>query len=242
MTNPRGKINLITLGCSKNLVDSERLLNQFSLNGFEAIHDSSDASADIVIINTCGFIDAAKEESIDTILQYAAARKRGTLKKLLVMGCLSERYSRELAQEIPEVDKFYGKFDFRSIIADLNASFFEHKFYSRLQTTPSHFAYLKISEGCNRTCSFCAIPQFTGKYRSRQPESLIDEAHALADTGVKELLLIAQDLTYYGIDLCGKSRLADLLCRLADVDGIDRIRLHYTFPAGFPLDVLDVIN
>ena len=238
----RGKVNLITLGCSKNLVDSEMLLNQLSLNGFKVVHESVKDDANIVILNTCGFIGDAKEESINTILNFADARKTGKLDKLLVMGCLSARYKDELIREIPEVDRFYGKFDFHQIINDLNANFFEDKLYHRILTTPPHFAYLKISEGCNRTCSFCAIPRFTGRYQSRTIGSLIEEAQRLVSAGVKELLLIAQDLSYYGIDLYGENKLAELVERLADIERLDWIRLHYTYPAKFPVDVLKVMR
>lgn len=236
------KVNIVTLGCSKNLVDSEMLLNQLQMNGFSIEHDSEKDDANIVILNTCGFIADAKEESIDTILNFVDARKEGKLDKLLVMGCLSARYKEELAKEIPEVDKFYGKFDFREIVSDLNATFYEQKMYHRVQTTPSHFAYLKISEGCNRHCSFCAIPQFTGSHQSRSIESLVEEARTLAAAGVKELLVIAQDLSYYGSDLYGESRLAELIDQLANIEELKWIRLHYTYPSDFPMEVLRVMR
>ncbi|WP_339734761.1 30S ribosomal protein S12 methylthiotransferase RimO [uncultured Sunxiuqinia sp.] len=238
----RGKVNITTLGCSKNLVDSEMLLNQLDLNGFKVVHDSEDDDANIVILNTCGFIMDAKEESINSILSHAQARKSGKLDKLLVMGCLSARYKEDLEKEIPEVDKFYGKFDYKQIIQDLNANFFEQKMYHRLKTTPSHFSYLKISEGCNRHCSFCAIPQFTGIHKSRSIESLLEEAQTLVDSGTKELLIIAQDLSYYGIDMYGESKLAELIDRLADIKGLEWIRLHYAYPSKFPMDLLKVIR
>lgn len=238
----RGNVNVVTLGCSKNLVDSELLLNQLNLNGFRVVHESEKDDANIVILNTCGFIADAKEESVNTILRFAEARKSGQVDKLLVMGCLSARYKEELTREIPEVDKFYGKFDIRQIISDLNANFFEQKLYHRLQTTPSHFAYLKVSEGCNRHCSFCAIPRFTGSYRSRSMESLLDEAGDLVAGGVKELLVIAQDLSYYGIDCYGESKLAELVDRLSVIDGLKWIRLHYAYPSKFPVDVLKVMR
>ena len=238
----RGKVNMVTLGCSKNLVDSELLLNQLNLNGFKVVHESEKDDANIVILNTCGFIADAKEESVNTILNFAEARKAGKLDKLLVMGCLSARYKDDLIKEIPEVDKFYGKFDIRTIISDLNANFFEQKLYHRVQTTPSHFAYLKISEGCNRHCSFCAIPQFTGNHQSRSMESLLDEAKDLVAGGVKELLIIAQDLSYYGIDRYGESKLAELIDKLADIEGLQWIRLHYAYPSKFPLNVLKVMR
>lgn len=238
----RGKVNILTLGCSKNLVDTEMLLNQLDLNGYEVVHDSEEDDSNIVILNTCGFIADAKEESINTILNFVDARKAGKLDKLLVMGCLSARYKEELTKEIPEVDKFYGKFDFKEIVEDLNATFYDQKMYHRVQTTPAHFSYLKISEGCNRHCSFCAIPQFTGNHKSRSMESLIAEAKLLVAGGVKELLIIAQDLSYYGIDLYGESKLAELIDRLADLEGLEWIRLHYTYPSKFPLDVLKVMR
>ncbi len=238
----KGKINIVTLGCSKNLVDSEMLLNQLGLNGFKVAHDSEKDDANIVILNTCGFIADAKEESIDAILNFVDARKAGKLDKLLVMGCLSARYKQELIKEIPEVDKFYGKFDFREIVKDLNATFYEQKMYHRMQTTPPHFAYLKISEGCNRHCSFCAIPQFTGNHKSRSIESLLEEARRLVAGGVKELLVIAQDLSYYGIDMYGESKLAELIDKLAGIEGLKWIRLHYAYPSKFPADLLKVIR
>lgn len=232
----------MTLGCSKNLVDSEMLMNQLDLNGFEVVHDSEKDDANIVILNTCGFIADAKEESVNTILSFANARKSGKLDKLLVMGCLSARYKEDLTKEIPEVDKFYGKFDFKEVVKDLNATFYEQKMYHRIQTTPSHFSYLKISEGCNRHCSFCAIPQFTGNHKSRDMESLLAEAREMVSAGVKELLIIAQDLSYYGIDRYGESKLAELVDKLADIEGLEWIRLHYAYPSKFPLDVLKVMR
>lgn len=238
----RGKVNITTLGCSKNLVDSEMLLNQLDLNGFKVVHDNEDDDANIVILNTCGFILDAKEESINSILSHVEDRKSGKLDKLLVMGCLSARYKEDLQKEIPEVDKFYGKFDYKEIIKDLNANFFEQKMYHRLRTTPTHFSYLKISEGCNRHCSFCAIPQFTGIHKSRSIDSLVEEAQTLVDEGTKELLIIAQDLSYYGIDMYGESKLAELVDRLADIEDLEWIRLHYAYPSKFPLDLLKVIR
>lgn len=232
----------MTLGCSKNLVDSEMLMNQLDLNGFQVVHDSEDDDANIVILNTCGFIADAKEESVNTILNFVDARKAGKLDKLLVMGCLSARYKEDLTKEIPEVDKFYGKFDFKEIVKDLNATFYEQKMYHRVKTTPGHFSYLKISEGCNRHCSFCAIPQFTGNHKSRDMESLVAEAREMVAGGVKELLVIAQDLSYYGIDRYGESKLAELIDRLADIEGLEWIRLHYAYPSKFPMDVLKVMR
>ncbi|MHA7109390.1 30S ribosomal protein S12 methylthiotransferase RimO [Sunxiuqinia elliptica] len=238
----RGKVNITTLGCSKNLVDSEMLLNQLDLNGFKVVHDSEEDDANIVILNTCGFILDAKEESINSILSHVEDRKSGKLDKLLVMGCLSARYKEDLQKEIPEVDKFYGKFDYKEIIKDLNADFFEQKMYYRVKTTPGHFSYLKISEGCNRHCSFCAIPQFTGIHKSRSMESLLEEAKMLVEGGTKELLIIAQDLSYYGIDRYGESKLAELVDRLADIEGLEWIRLHYAYPSKFPMDLLKVMR
>ena len=238
----RGKVNITTLGCSKNLVDSEMLLSQLDMNGFEVVHDGLEDDANIVILNTCGFILDAKEESVNSILNYVDDRKNGKLDKLLVMGCLSARYKEDLQKEIPEVDKFYGKFDYKEIVKDLNADFFENKMYHRWRTTPTHYSHLKISEGCNRHCSFCAIPQFTGIHKSRSIESLLEEARSLAESGVKELLIIAQDLSYYGIDRYGESKLAELVDQLADIEGLEWIRLHYAYPSKFPMDLLKVIR
>lgn len=235
------KINVVTLGCSKNLVDSEVLLNQLSMDGFEVVHDSNDFS-DVVVVNTCGFIGDAKEESVNTILQFVEAKNRGDIDKLYVMGCLSERYKNDLQQEIPEVDRYFGKFDMKAIVTELKATYRPEFIYERKITTPSHFAYLKISEGCNRVCAFCAIPGMTGKHRSKSLEELEKEARYLAKRGVKEILLIAQDLSYYGIDLYGKGMLADLIRRIAAIDGIEWIRLHYLYPTKFPLDILPLFK
>ncbi|WP_026475617.1 30S ribosomal protein S12 methylthiotransferase RimO [Alkaliflexus imshenetskii] len=235
------RVDVVTLGCSKNLVDSELLIKQFQAGGFTVEHDSSNPKGEIVVINTCGFIGDAKEESIETILNFADARKRGKIKKLFVMGCLSERYVDQLSDEIPEVDKYYGKFNWKDLIADLGMSYRADLINERSLTTPDHYAYLKISEGCNRTCSYCAIPLITGKHQSRTIESLVDEAHRLAAKGVKELQVIAQDLSYYGLDTYKKRMLAPLVEQLSQVDGIEWIRLHYAYPAGFPTDVLDVM-
>jgi len=235
------KINVVTLGCSKNLVDSEVLLNQLSMDGFEVVHDSNELS-DIVVINTCGFINDAKEESVNTILQFVDAKSRGNIDKLYVMGCLSERYKSDLETEIPEVDKFFGKFDLKALVGELKATYRPEFIYERKITTPSHFAYLKISEGCNRVCAFCAIPGMTGKHRSRSIEDLVRETKYLAKNGVKEILLIAQDLSYYGIDLYGKGMLAELIQKVAEVDGIEWIRLHYLYPTKFPMDILPLFK
>lgn len=236
------KINVVTLGCSKNLVDSEVLLNQLSKDGFEVVHDSNDSDSDIVVINTCGFINEAKEESVNTIMQFVAAKSSGNIDKLYVMGCLSERYKAELEVEVPEVDKFFGKFDLKALVTELKATYRPEYIYERKITTPSHFAYLKISEGCNRVCAFCAIPGMTGKHKSRSIEDLVKEAKYLSKNGVKEILLIAQDLSYYGIDLYGKSMLSDLIKKIAEIDGIKWIRLHYLYPTKFPLDILPLFN
>jgi ribosomal protein S12 methylthiotransferase len=235
----RKRVDVITLGCSKNLVDSELLIKQFQSGGFTVEHDSADPKGEIVVINTCGFIGDAKEESIETILNFAEARKRGDVRKLFVMGCLAERYFDQLGNEIPEVDKFYGKFNWKDLIADLGMSYRADLMNERSLTTPAHYAYLKISEGCNRTCSYCAIPLITGKHQSRSIDSLLDEAQRLAAKGVKELQIIAQDLSYYGLDTYKKPMLAPLVKSLSEIDGIEWIRLHYAYPAGFPLDVLD---
>ena len=236
------KINVVTLGCSKNLVDSEVLLNQLSMDGFEVVHDSNDADSDIVVINTCGFIHDAKEESVNTILQFVEAKSRGDIDKLYVMGCLSERYKTDLEKEVPEVDKFFGKFDLKALITELKATYRPEFIYERKITTPSHFAYLKISEGCNRVCAFCAIPGMTGKHVSKSMDDLVKEAKYLAKKGVREILLIAQDLSYYGIDLYGKGMLAELIQRIAEIDGIEWIRLHYLYPTRFPMDILPLFK
>lgn len=235
------KINVVTLGCSKNLVDSEVLLNQLSMDGFEVVHDSNENS-DIVVVNTCGFIGDAKEESVNTILQFVDAKSRGSVEKLYVMGCLSERYKADLQNEIPEVDKYFGKFDLKALVGELKATYRPEFIYERKITTPSHFAYLKISEGCNRVCAFCAIPGMTGKHQSRSIEDLVKEAKYLAKNGVKEILLIAQDLSYYGIDLYGKGMLAELILKIEEIEGIEWIRLHYLYPTKFPMDILPLFR
>ena len=238
----RTKVNIITMGCSKNLVDSEVLMKQLSINGFEVVADSDKDDAPIVIINTCGFINDAKEESVNTILSFTELRKKGKIDKLIVMGCLSEHYGKELSSEIPEVDRFYGKFDIPQIIKDLDGIYSESNFYQRIQTTPKHYEFLKIAEGCNHGCSFCAIPNFTGRYKSRKPESLIKEANELVADGVKELLIIAQDLSCYGKDLNGEFLLPELIRQLSDIKGLDWIRLHYTYPTEFPSEILTVMR
>ena len=235
------KINVVTLGCSKNLVDSELFLSQMVANGYEVSHDSADSDARIVAINTCGFILDAKEESVNTILEYAEAKKQGLIDKIFVFGCLSERYKDDLIAEIPEVDGFYGKFQVRKMVEDLKADYKMSLSRQRYLTTPSHYAYLKISEGCNRTCSYCAIPRMTGAHQSVSIDDLLIEARGLAEKGVKELLVIAQDLSFYGIDLYKESKLAQLVSELSDIEGIEWIKLHYAYPANFPYDLLPVM-
>jgi ribosomal protein S12 methylthiotransferase len=238
----KDKVNVITLGCSKNLVDSENLITQLRGNDYEVVHDSNDDDANIVIINTCGFIDLAKQESIDTIVQYADVKKAGGIEKLYVTGCLSQRYKDDLEQEIPEVDAFFGTLEMPALLAKLDADYKYELLGERQITTLPHYAYLKISEGCSRTCSFCAIPLMRGKHISRPIEELVMEAKNLARRGVKELMLIAQELTYYGLDIYKSRELPKLLHALADVDGIDWIRLHYAYPSKFPLEILDVMR
>ncbi|MEP7171065.1 MAG: 30S ribosomal protein S12 methylthiotransferase RimO, partial [Bacteroidota bacterium] len=241
-TLKKNKINIVTLGCSKNIVDSEVLMGQLKANAFEVEHESEKTNSEIVIINTCGFIDNAKQESIDTILHYAKQKEKGNIEKLIVTGCLSERYKPELQKEIPDVDHFFGTHDLPRLLKTLGADYKHELIGERLLTTPNHYAYLKISEGCDRPCSFCAIPLMRGKHISRPIEELIKEAKHLAKNGTKELLIIAQDSTYYGLDIYKERKLAELLDRLSDTEGIEWTRLHYTFPSGFPLDVLDVIR
>lgn len=236
------KVNIISLGCSKNLVDTELLLKQLDKAGFRAETDVENSDAEIVVVNTCGFIGDAKEESVNTILEQVERKKEGIVKRLLVMGCLSQRYGKDLEAEVPEVDAFFGKFDWKGIMEYLGKHFDENIRNQRMLTTPSHYAYLKISEGCNRTCSYCAIPIMTGVHKSRDFEEILDECRELVKGGVKELLVVAQDLTYYGTDLYGKNRLAELVERMADIDGLRWIRLHYAYPAGFPLDLLRVMR
>lgn len=238
----RNRIDVVTLGCSKNLVDTEMLMRQLLANGYTIEHDSSDPQGEIVVINTCGFIGDAKEESINMILSFAEQKKKNKLRKLFVMGCLSERYMEELQQDIPEVDKFYGKFDWRNLIEDLGKSYNHELSLERMLSTPSHYAYIKISEGCNRTCSYCAIPIITGKYKSRPIEEIEEEVRNLVRKGVKEFQFIAQDLTYYGLDLYKEMKIAELVKRISDISGVKWIRLHYTYPAHFPMDLLPVIR
>jgi ribosomal protein S12 methylthiotransferase len=235
------KVNIVTLGCSKNLVDSEVLLTQLKGNGIDAVHESANDDANVVVINTCGFIDNAKQESIDTILRYVDAKDEGIVDKVYVTGCLSQRYKDDLEKEIPEVDAWFGTRDLSRLLKVFKANYKHELVGERILTNPSHYAYLKISEGCDRPCSFCAIPLMRGNHISRPMEELVLEAKNLAKNGTRELLIIAQDSTYYGLDLYKKRNLAELLKRLSDVDGIDWIRLHYAFPSGFPLDALQVM-
>jgi ribosomal protein S12 methylthiotransferase len=235
------KVNIVTLGCSKNLVDSEVLLTQLRGNGIDTSHESKKDDANVVVINTCGFIDNAKQESIDTILRYVDAKEEGIVEKVYVTGCLSERYKDDLQKEIPDVDAWFGTRDLSRLLKQLNANYKHELVGERILTNPSHYAYLKISEGCDRPCSFCAIPLMRGKHISRPIEELVLEAKNLAKKGTKELLLIAQDSTYYGLDLYKKRNLSELLKQLSDVEGIEWIRLHYAFPTGFPMDALDVM-
>jgi ribosomal protein S12 methylthiotransferase len=241
-TLKKNKVNVVTLGCSKNLFDSEVLMAQLKANKFEVEHESQTDDASIVIINTCGFIDNAKQESIDTILRYADAKEAGLVDKLYVTGCLSERYKDDLEKEIPTVDAYFGTRDLPRLLKTLKADYKHELVGERLLTTPQHYAYFKISEGCDRPCSFCAIPLMRGKHVSVPMDELVQNAKNLVKNGTKELLIIAQDSTYYGIDLYKERKLAELLQRLSDINGLEWIRLHYAFPSGFPLDVLDVMR
>ena len=244
----KGEIDIITLGCSKNLVDAERLMRQLELAGYRCVHDSASPKGEIAIINTCGFIGDAKEESIDIILQFAERKTKGQLRKLYVMGCLSQRYREELPVEIPEVDKWFGKFDYLGIVEECTSAHpmgynleVRDSGYERTLTTPKHYAYLKIAEGCNRYCSYCAIPLITGKFTSRKMEDILNEVRWLVSEGVKEFNVIAQDLSSYGLDLYGEHRLADLVEEMAQVEGVEWIRLHYAYPTDFPYDILPVM-
>lgn len=241
-TLKKNKVNVVTLGCSKNLVDSEVLMGQLKANKFDVEHEGKSDDHQIVIINTCGFVDNAKQESIDTILRYVEAKKDGAVEKVYVTGCLSERYKKDLEKEIPEVDAYFGTRELPKILKTLKADYKHELVGERLLTTPQHYAYFKISEGCDRPCSFCAIPLMRGKHVSVPIEDLVNRAKALAAKGTKELLLIAQDLTYYGLDIYKKRELAKVIDTLSEVNGIDWIRLHYAFPSGFPMDVLDVMK
>ncbi len=241
-TIKKDKVNIITLGCSKNMVDSEVLSGQLQANAFDVVHENKKLDHNIVIVNTCGFIDKAKEESVNTILDQVDLKKKGKLDKVYVTGCLSERYKQNLEAEIPEVDAYFGTMELPALLAVLNADYKTELVGERLLSTPSHYAYMKISEGCNRTCSFCAIPLMRGEHRSKPMEELILEAEKLVKMGVKELMLIAQELTYYGLDLYKKRMLPELLKKLAAVEGIEWIRLHYAYPSKFPLDIIDVMK
>lgn len=238
----KDKISVITLGCSKNLVDSEVLMNQLQHGGYDVQHDKWSKGRNIVIVNTCGFIDRAKEESVNTIMEYAEAKSKGKIEKLYVTGCLSQRYKDNLEEEIPEVDAYFGTRDLPRLLKTLKVDYKHELIGERFLTTPLHYAYMKVSEGCNRTCSFCAIPLMRGKHISRTIEELGDEAKKLAGQGVKELILIAQELTFYGLDIYKKRRLPELLTALAKVEGIEWIRLHYAYPAQFPLEIIDAIR
>lgn len=239
--NKSNKVNIITLGCSKNVVDSEMLMKQLDANKVQIVHNKDNSDARIVIINTCGFIADAKEESVNTILAHIRAKQEGKIDKLYVMGCLSERYKAELPSEIPEVDQYFGVYDQEEIIKSLELDYKHNLIGEQLISTPSHYAYLKISEGCDRTCSFCAIPLFKGKHKSVEKEILIKNAKQLVNSGVKEIMLIAQDLTYYGIDLYKKNALYDLLAELSDIEGLNWLRLHYAYPGNFPFEILDIM-
>ncbi|MBP3374792.1 MAG: 30S ribosomal protein S12 methylthiotransferase RimO [Bacteroidaceae bacterium] len=236
------KIDIITLGCSKNLVDSERLIKQLELNGFEVAHDAETLTGEIAVVNTCGFIGDAKEESINMILELCERKKSGQLGKLFVMGCLSERYLNELSNEIPEVDGYFGKFNWNELLDVLGKTYHTNKSRSRRITTPSHYAYLKISEGCDRRCAYCAIPIITGKHVSRPIEDILDEVRELVACGVKEFQMIAQELTYYGLDLYKERRIAQLVSDIADIPGVKWLRLHYAYPTQFPMELLDVMR
>ena len=248
--NNKSTIDFITLGCSKNLVDSERLMGLFESHGYHVTHDSDNPQGEIVVINTCGFIEDAKQESIDTILEFAQAKIEGKIKKLFVMGCLSERYLADLEAEIPEVDGWYGKFNYVDLLNHLEtldglgnqASCTSGRSWERVLTTPRHYAYLKISEGCDRHCAYCAIPIITGKHQSRPKDEILQEVRYLVSQGVKEFQVIAQELTYYGVDLDGKQHIAELIEQMADIEGVEWIRLHYAYPAHFPWDLLKVMR
>ena len=238
----KGQIDIITMGCSKNLVDSEALMTMFEQAGYHCTHDAKRIDGEIVVVNTCGFIEDAKQESIDTILELVQAKEEGRISKLFVMGCLSQRYKDELEEEIPQVDKYYGKFNFKQLLTDLGKPDVPTCSGDRLITTPHHYAYVKISEGCDRRCAYCAIPIITGKHVSRPKDEILDEVRSLVERGVKEFQIIAQELTYYGVDIDGKRHIADLIAEMADIKGVKWIRLHYAYPNQFPLELLDVIR
>ena len=243
-------IDFVTMGCSKNLVDTEKLIRKFANAGYHCEHDAKRPQGDIAVINTCGFIESAKEESINTILEFVERKRMGKLRHLYVMGCLSQRYREDLKKEIPEVDKYYGKFDYNQLLDDLgpadnqqplSSSIVEQR-SSRVLTTPHHYAYIKIAEGCDRHCAYCAIPLITGPHRSRRMEDILNEVRELVSEGVKEFQVIEQELTYYGVDIYGKTRIAELISQMADIPGVRWIRLHYAYPNQFPLELLDVIR
>ena len=238
----KNQIDIVTMGCSKNLVDSETLMKLFEDNGYHCVHDPKRPQGEIAVINTCGFIEDAKQESIDTILEFVQAKEEGRLRKLYVMGCLSQRYQKELEAEMPEVDKFYGKFNYKELLKELGKADVPACSGTRHLTTPHHYAYIKISEGCNRRCAYCAIPIITGKHVSRPMDEILDEVRQLVADGVKEFQIIAQELTYYGVDLDGKHHITELISRMADIPGVKWIRLHYAYPNQFPLDLLDVMR
>ena len=242
MKTKEDKINIVTLGCAKNIVDSQMILTQLKGNNFDAYHENNDNDSNIIIINTCGFIENAKQESIDTILKFAQEKKRGNIKKLYVTGCLSERYKENLEKEIPEVDEYFGTNDLSKLLRNLKAKYRKDLISKRVLSKNKHYAYLKISEGCDRPCSFCAIPLMRGKHISKPIELLVEEAKNLSNKGVKELIIIAQDSTYYGIDLYKKRMLGKLLQNLSEIEAIKWIRLHYAFPTGFPMDILEVMK
>ncbi|MCW4127470.1 30S ribosomal protein S12 methylthiotransferase RimO [Prevotella copri] len=238
----KNQIDIVTMGCSKNLVDSETLMKLFEDNGYHCVHDPKRPQGEIAVINTCGFIEDAKQESIDTILEFIQAKEEGRLRKLYVMGCLSQRYQKELEAEMPEVDKFYGKFNYKELLKELGKADVPACSGTRHLTTPHHYAYIKISEGCNRRCAYCAIPIITGKHVSRPMDEILDEVRQLVADGVKEFQIIAQELTNYGVDLDGKHHITELISRMADIPGVKWIRLHYAYPNQFPLDLLDVMR
>lgn len=238
----KNQIDIITMGCSKNLVDSELLMKQLEANGYKCMHDSQHPQGEIAVINTCGFIESAKEESVNTILDFVNRKNNGQLSKLYVMGCLSQRYQKELEEDIPEVDRFYGKFNFKQLLSDLGKAEIPSCDGSRSLTTPHHYAYIKIAEGCDRQCAYCAIPLITGKHRSRPIDDILDEVSMLAANGTKEFQIIEQELTYYGVDFDGKRHVTELISRMADIPGVEWIRLHYAYPNQFPMDLLDVIR
>ena len=238
----KNTIDIITLGCSKNLVDSERLMRQLELSGYKVTHDSDDPRGEIAVVNTCGFIGDAKEESINMIQELGERKRKGLLKKLYVMGCLSERYLADLESELPEVDHFYGKFNWTELLAELGKQYHPECADERHLTTPSHYAYLKISEGCDRRCSYCAIPIITGRHRSRPMEDILQEVRSLVEQGVKEFQVIAQELTYYGVDLYHERRIAQLVEAIDEVPGVEWVRLHYAYPTDFPMELLRVMR